>query len=91
MPLAHYGQSHFADLDSDGRVEHLLPGCRDPECRQSVLFVHKDGQWNELPVDFGPYGFVPPGANAEFWNAGAPMNVKVGHFFLLRPQFIYLP
>ena len=40
-----YGQSLFADFDSDGQIEHLLPACRDLACLQSAIFVRKkDGQ-----------------------------------------------
>lgn len=39
-----YGQSLFADFDSDGTFEHLLPACKDSQCTRSVLFIRKDSK-----------------------------------------------
>lgn len=80
--MAHYGQSLFADFDSDGTMEHLLPACKDQECTDSVVFIYKDNKWNEVNIDFGSYGFIPPNANDEFWNKGAAMSVKAGDYDL---------
>lgn len=80
--MAHYGQSLFADLDSDGTMEHLLPACKDADCQESALFIYKEDKWNEVNIDFGSYGFIPPGANEEFWNQKAAMSVKAGDYDL---------
>ena len=37
-----YGQSLFADFDSDGTMEHLLPACKDDKCAESAIYVYKD-------------------------------------------------
>lgn len=80
--LAHYGQSLLADLDSDGTMEHLLPACRDADCQESLLLIYKEAKWNEVNIDFGSYGFIPPSANEEFWNQDAAMSVKAGDYDL---------
>lgn len=46
-----YGQSLFADFDSDGHIEHLLPGCKDVKCEKSAIFVRKNSQVFYLNVD----------------------------------------
>jgi len=37
-----YGQSLFADFDSDGTMEHLLPACKNEDCTESAIFIYKD-------------------------------------------------
>lgn len=39
-----YGQSLFADFDSDGSFEHLLPACKDEKCTKSVIFIRKNAK-----------------------------------------------
>ena len=47
-----YGQSLFADLDSDGNMEHLLPACKDRDCFISVIFVYKDNKVMYSNIDY---------------------------------------
>lgn len=76
-----YGQSIFADFDSDGSFEHLLPACKDVKCKNSTIFIYKDSRWNELPIDFGHYTFVPPSEADDTWgNAG--IVIKAGDYDL---------
>lgn len=76
-----YGQSLFADFDSDGSLEHLLPGCKDSNCDSSVIYVRKNSQWTELPIDFSFYGFIPPSQSGEFWGPNL-INLKAGDYNL---------
>jgi hypothetical protein len=34
--------------DSDGTIEHLLPGCKDTDCKQSVIYIYKQNEVNYL-------------------------------------------
>jgi hypothetical protein len=70
------------NADSDGQFEHLLPGCVDQKCEKSVIYMRKDKTWNELPIEFGIYSFVPPSeANDDFWDVN-PISVKAGDYNL---------
>lgn len=80
--MKHYGQSLYADFDSDGSMEHLLPVCKDDECRESAIFVYKNKVWSEIGLNLGTYGFIPPNKNKEFWNKNAKMSVKIGDYDL---------
>ncbi|XP_037085232.1 T-cell immunomodulatory protein-like [Pollicipes pollicipes] len=60
------GQSAFFDVDSDGRLEHLVPVCFDAPCaNSSVLVARADGGWARLLLEaedpvHGRWGFVAP-------------------------------
>ena len=70
----------FDFTDSDGEIEHLLPACKDSQCKQSAIFIFKNNQWNELPVNFGDYSFVP-GNGRELWGENK-ISVKTGDYDL---------
>jgi len=59
-----------------------LPGCVDKKCEKSVIYMRKDKTWNELPIEFGIYSFIPPSEpNDDFWNVN-PISVKAGDYNL---------
>lgn len=76
-----YGQSLFADFDSDGHIEHLLPACKDLTCDKSAIFVRKDSKWDELPIDFSDHGFIAPSSSGEFWGPNL-ISLKAGDYNL---------
>jgi integrin alpha FG-GAP repeat containing protein 1 len=76
-----YGQSLFADFDSDGKLEHLLPACRDSKCEESVIFMYKDGNWTDLKADFNDYRFIPPSEAKGFWG-DTSISMKAGDYNL---------
>ena len=39
-------------------------------------------KWNDLQIDFGNYGFVPPSESNQFWDANVAMSVKAGDYDL---------
>lgn len=80
--MKHYGQSLYADFDSDGSMEHLLPVCKDSDCQESAIMVYKNNVWSEIRLNLGSYGFIPPNKNEEFWNKNAAMSVKIGDYDL---------
>jgi hypothetical protein len=47
-----YGQSLFADFDSDGTMEHLLPACKNEDCSESAIYIYKD---NKVIIKFNIY------------------------------------
>lgn len=66
------GQSVFADINSDGAVDHLVTVCMDKSCSNSSIYVHSGDHWCMMPLRLlDPHGqqwtFVPP---------------ESGHFYL---------
>uniref|UniRef100_A0A8C4R1A1 Integrin alpha FG-GAP repeat containing 1 n=1 Tax=Eptatretus burgeri TaxID=7764 RepID=A0A8C4R1A1_EPTBU len=62
------GQSSFADVDGDGRQDHLVPGCLDTACSINVIYLNRQGEDSWTNVSIGP---VAGSAELWFWNAGA--------------------
>uniref|UniRef100_UPI00358E2F00 T-cell immunomodulatory protein isoform X1 n=2 Tax=Myxine glutinosa TaxID=7769 RepID=UPI00358E2F00 len=62
------GQSSFADVDGDGRQEHLVPGCPDPACATNVIYLNRPGEDSWANVLTGAVASSPA---LRFWNAEA--------------------
>ncbi|BFZ13054.1 hypothetical protein BsWGS_16093 [Bradybaena similaris] len=52
------GQASYADLNGDGGMNIILPGCLDESCKESAIFVWShnkysmEGSWDKLDVNF---------------------------------------
>ncbi|XP_022082252.1 T-cell immunomodulatory protein-like [Acanthaster planci] len=81
--ITHVGQSSFADMNADGKIDHILPVCLDDKCQQSRIYLY-DGatkMWR-LYLDLAniaegkTWGFVPPLEKSRW--AYLPITVRVG-------------
>ncbi|XP_077982231.1 T-cell immunomodulatory protein-like [Glandiceps talaboti] len=85
--LAHVGQSVFADIDADGKVDHLLPVCEDAKCATSAIYVkyYQEDEWILLVKTFIDdsitWGFVPPDDN-PLATSNIPIMLSVGDYTL---------
>jgi hypothetical protein len=68
-------------IDSDGKIEHLLPVCLDKICKKSSIFIRKNSVWIDVNVDFGAYGFLPSRSLDEFWDSKS-VSVIAGDYNL---------
>ena len=70
---AHVGQSLMLDIELKGKMNHLLPVCKDKGCTQSTIYVNCSGKWLDLKPnlfqDTVAWGFVPPDPNEMFLEA----------------------
>lgn len=62
------GQSIFVDVELKGRLELLLPVCRNSYCTESALLLRTGDQWHDLQLalrdpDGVQWRFVPPDPN----------------------------
>ncbi|XP_038068016.1 T-cell immunomodulatory protein-like isoform X2 [Patiria miniata] len=76
------GQSSFADMNADGKIDHVLPVCLDSECRKSLIYM-RDGASDEwiLLLDMSAttkekWGFVPPKEMSKW--AYMPITARLG-------------
>ena len=53
------GQSTFADIDSDGHADHILPVCFDKLCRKSEIHVHSSisNKWSTILFSENSQGY----------------------------------
>ncbi|CAH1270299.1 ITFG1 [Branchiostoma lanceolatum] len=74
--IAHIGQSAFADIDGNGKQDHLLPVCEDADCHASSVYAYLNNQWSLLlktaAWDDLTWGFVPPTVS------GLPITLRMG-------------
>lgn len=63
---SHTGQSVFLDLDSNGRLDHLVPVCVDSKCTNSSFFIFTGTQWKLVECD------LKEPTNGESWTFHPP-------------------
>ncbi|CAH3153719.1 unnamed protein product [Porites lobata] len=58
-----FGQSTFADIDGDGRLDMLLPVCTKDDCSESSVYVYSSGRWWKMMSNErrpNTWQFIPP-------------------------------
>lgn len=46
------GTSTFLDINSDGIIDHLIPVCRDKDCKNSAILMFDEYKWVEVASGF---------------------------------------
>jgi integrin alpha FG-GAP repeat containing protein 1 len=62
-----YGQEIWIDLELNGNLNQVVPVCKDPQCEESIIWVHSEEHYHALDVNFmqknsndTKWGFIVP-------------------------------
>ncbi|KAL3318410.1 T-cell immunomodulatory protein [Cichlidogyrus casuarinus] len=77
FPVAVMGQFRFADFNRDGKLDFIVPVCKETDCTSSstlYLYQFDSKKWVEIPTNLVPVGFGGSGT-WSFTKASSDLSV----------------